>query len=179
VPDYTEIRRTVDVPSGTGIDGVLKTIDTILQQSRVQEVVIRRGKVEYKRFVKKDEPEEELKIDLSTLMPWAIIRGTELQEIQPLNANAAVVISQLFSAAGKDGYNAIALACHPQSHLWEWHGKTTSVLLSKSEAYGLPIFMDADIPEEGLILCAAFSREARLLDTQKSYKVAIPVGRPK
>lgn len=179
MPDYTEVHRTIDVPPGSGVDGVLRTIETILKQTRVQEIHIRRGKVEYKRYIRDDQPEDELKVDLSTLMPMAVVRNTLIEEITPLNDNAAVIISQLFAAATKDGYNAIGFACSPNSTFWAWHGRTTGVVLNQGEAYGIPIFLDGDFPEEVLVLCAAFSREARLVDTQKAYKVTIPAVRRK
>ena len=173
MPDYKEIKREIDVPLNTGIDGFLKSIEAVLKLSKVQEVTIRsNGKLEYRRLLRSDEEEDELRIDLSTLMPFAVIRNNPLEEITPIpKANAAVVMSQLFAAASRDGLNPIALVGGPSSHFWEWHGRSTTVALRREEAYGLPFLQDNRIPDEALILCAAYSRAAKLIDTRRSYKV--------
>jgi hypothetical protein len=176
MPEYREVIKTVEVHKGTGMHGFLKTIDSILRQPRVQEVTINtKGQVVYRRFVREDEPDEELNIDLSTLMPWSIIRNTTVEELTPLpRASAAVVVSQLFAAVSRDHLHPVAFAGHPMGFFWEWHGKTTSVALSREEAYGLPYMPDDAIPKDALVLCAAYGRDARLVDTRKAYKVAIP-----
>lgn len=176
MPEYREVEKIIEIPRGTGRDGFLKTIESILRQPRVQEININtKGQVSYRRFASPEEPEIEVRIDFESLMPWSIIRNTELEELTPLdNANAAVVISQMFAAASRDHLRPVAFAGHPQSLFWEWHGVTTTVMLTKEEAYGLPFMADERIPKQALILCVAYGRDARLVDTRKAYKITIP-----
>lgn len=177
MPEYKEIEKTVEVPPGTRIDGYLETLRSILKKSRVQQIILRtNGKVSYRRYVSEDEPEEELQIDFSTLMPYHIIRNGLLQEIPTNGTSGGVaIISRLFGAAREDGLKPIAWVANPESIFWQWHGAATGVVMGKDDAYGLPMHVDADIPKDVLILCAAFSRDARLIDTRKSYKVHIPL----
>jgi hypothetical protein len=181
MPEYTEIEKVVEVPRGTGIDGYVEMVRSILRKGKVQEVLLRtNGRVSYRRFVRTDEPEDELKVDLSTLMPWHIIRNGDIQELPTptIETNAAVVISQLFGAVRVDGFKPVAFVTSGESLFWKWHNESTGVVFGKDEAYGLPFFPDPEIPQDVLILCAAFSRDARLVDVRKSYKVTIPRRRP-
>ena len=55
----------------------------------------------------------------------------------------------------------------------EWHARTTGVFFGAEEAYGLPVLADPDIPDDVLALCAGPSRQSRLIDTKRSYKVVM------
>lgn len=178
MPEYKEITREETIPAGTGVAGYVRVVERILEMPRVQEIVIRtQGRVEYRRFIREDEPESPLSVDLSSLMPWMILRNLPMEELRIRDdSSAAVVISQMFSALARDGLNPVGFAGSSQSHFWLWHGVSTKVALSTSrdEAYGLPYYPDDNIPAEVLIICGAYGRGAKLVDTRKSYKITIP-----
>jgi hypothetical protein len=178
MPEYREVSQTIEVPRGAGIAGFLKTIEKILRQSRVQEVSINaRGHVSYRRFARSDEDDHQIQMEFDSLMPWAVIRNGEIEELNPLDANAAVVVSQMFSASTRDHLHPVAWASRRETPFWEWHGKTTGVVLGgKEEAYGIPFYTDDGIPDDSLVLCSAYGRDATLVDTKKAYKITIPFG---
>lgn len=181
MPEYREVSQTIDVPRGAGITGFLKTIESILRKQRVQEVNINaRGQVSYRRFARADEEDHQVEMDFETLMPWAVIRNTrKLEELtSAAGASAAVAVSQMFAAVTRDHLHPIAFAGGPGSFFWEWHGRTTGVVLGgKEEAYGLPFYPDEEIPNDVLVLCAGYGKEATLIDTKRAYKIAIPTSR--
>jgi hypothetical protein len=178
MPEYKEEEKEVEIPKGAGITGYLKAIETILQLPRVQEISIRtQGRVSYRRYVRPDEPETPLSVDLESLMPWMILRNLPMEELMVRDdGNAAVAVSQMFAALTRDGLNPVAFSGHSQSYFWLWHGVTTKVALSttRDEAYGLPYYPDDNIPKEVLLICGAYGRGASLVDTRKSYKITIP-----
>lgn len=174
MPSYVEEKQDIEVPPATGVAGYLKVITDILERPRVQEVLLVKGKISYRRFRKDDEPESLLEIDLQTLMPSAVIRASTLEELRLYGDNAAVAMGQLFSKAHMDGMNPIALVSGPSPHFFAWHAKTTSIVLAADECYGLPFLRDPIIPDESLIMCTAYSRKALLPDTVRTYKITIP-----
>lgn len=173
---YSEEKQEIEVPPATGIPGYLKIIAGILERPRVQEIVLSRtGKITYRRFRKDDEAEVPLDIDLETLMPHAVIRNSTLEELRLINENnAAVAMGQLFTKVHLDGVSPIAFAGGPNSLLFAWHVRTTSVMLARDEVYGLPFLADPELPNEALFLCAGYSRRSSLPDTVRSYKITIP-----
>ena len=184
MPEYKEISESVSVPKGTGMEGYLEALRTILKKPRVQEVVLKtNGRVTYKRFALHDEPDQEVKVDFASLMPYSIIRSNELQEIRIEPAydgdyvNAAVILGVMFKAANDDGLNPILFAGGTASKFWNWYEVSTEVGIAKDSIHGLPYAPDPEIPNETLLLCAAYSRDARLVDVRKSYKISIPIVR--
>lgn len=177
MPNYIEEKKELDVPPASGIPGFLKVIEGILERPRVQEVVIAKGKITYRRFRREDEPETPVEVDLATVMPAAVIRNSLLEELKLLTDNAAITVSQLFTKAHMDGMSPIAFVSGPSSLFFTWHARTAHVVLAKEECYGLPFLSAPDIPDETLILCAAYSRRSSLPDTVRAYKITIPMLR--
>lgn len=175
MPAYIEEKKEIQVPPATGIPGFLKVVAGILERPRVQEIVLSKDKITYRRFRREDEAEAELEMDLATLMPMAVIRNSQLEELRLItDTNAATVVSQLFAKAHMDGMNPIAFASGPNSLFFAWHARTTNVVLAKEECYGVPFLADPELPNEALVLCTGYSRRAALPDTVRSYKITIP-----
>lgn len=176
MPNYIEETKEIEVPPASGIPGFLRVVSDILGRSRVQEIVISKGKIAYRRFRKEDEPEVPLAVDLDTLMPSFVIRAGQVEELALLtDDNAAVAVSMLFAKAHMDGLNPIALVGGRNSQFFSWHTKTTDVVLARDECYGLPFLADHNIPDETVLLCAGYGRRASLPDTVRSYKISIPL----
>ena len=174
---YVEESKELEVPPATGIPGFLKVLTNILERARVQRVVIEKGKVSYTRFRREDEAEQPFEVELSTLMPSAVVRNSQLEEIKVIADNAAVGMGQLFAKAHMDGMSPIALVGSPNSLFFLWHVRSTSVVLAKDECYGLPFLPDPEIPDESLILCTAYSKRSMLPDTVRCYKLTVPLMR--
>lgn len=176
MPAYIEESKEIQVPPATGIPGFLQVVARILERPRVQEIVLSKDKITYRRFRRDDEAEAEVETDLATLMPMAVIRNSLLEELHLINEqNAAIAVSQLFARTHMDGMNPIAFASGLNSLFFPWHARTTSVVLARTECYGLPFLTDPGLPDEALFLCVGYSRRAALPDTVRSYKIAIPV----
>jgi hypothetical protein len=177
MPSYIEETKEIEVPPASGIPGYLKIIESVLERPRIQEVVLAKGRITYRRFRREDEPSEVSDIEFDDIMPAAVIRNSQLEELKLLSDNAAVAVSQLFTKAHMDGVNPIALVGGGKSLFFPWHTKTTSVVLAQQECYGLPFLSTPAIPDEALILCAAYERRAHLPATVRSYKITIPLIR--
>jgi hypothetical protein len=175
MPTYEEEERTVEIPKAAGIKAYLAVLDEILSLPMVDTVtiVVTPGFVRYHRFKKPDEPEKLVGLDLATLLPYAVIRSHELLEIQPSTRIAAVAIAQMLAQAHLDGLNPIAFVCGHDPTLRKWHASTTGIVLPANEMYGLPLLCDNQLPQEALFLCAAYGKNAALVDTHKSYKITI------
>jgi hypothetical protein len=174
--DYTEINESVEVPKNTGTKGFLRALEDILKLPRVQSIEIdSRGKVSYRYFIRSGEEHAPLKTDFETLKPYAAIRnGGAIDEIGAPDRNAAMALGQLFNAASVDHLFPVAFASGANTIFWDWAQGSGLNLTSHEELFGLPFVTDRNIPDESLILGAAFARNAALIDIRKSYKLVIP-----
>lgn len=179
MPTYEEETKTVDVPQGAGIPGLLKVISSLLELPRVQNISIDKNKVSYRRFRKPEEPIQNVEIEFDSIMPWQIVRSRPITEVNIVSINAAVVVGQLFSLASMDGYNPVAFVASPSTKLWAWYTGTTTLVTNREDLHGLPVYFDQHVPEEALVLCVAYGRRAAMVDVVQSYKVSIPQQRTK
>lgn len=176
MPEYKEISESISIPKGTGIAGYIETIKKILKKPRVQEVTLKtNGYIGYRRFALENEPEDSIGMNFEDLMPYSILRGADIEELQIASDSAAVAVAHLFSRTASEGLNPILFAGGSSSNFWEWHKDSTGVDLGKESIYGLPYYPDPEIPNETLLLCAAYARDAALVDVKKSYKISIPL----
>jgi hypothetical protein len=177
MPNYEEEEKTVEVPKAAGIKAYLAVLEKILALPMVDTVtvVITPGTVKYHRYRRPEEPEEgALGLDLETLLPFAVIRSHQLVEVAPSAKIAAIVIAQMLAHAHLDGLNPVAFASGHNATVRKWHAHTTGIVLPPDEMYGLPFLVDRQLPTEALFLCAAYGKNAALVDTIKTYKVTIP-----
>lgn len=180
MPKYEEEHKTIEVPQGTGIPGLLKAVGSVLELPRVQNITIGKdGKVAYTRFRKPEEPETNVEMAFDSLMPWQVVRSHPVTEVSIVSINAAVVVGQLFSLSSMEGYNPVAFVLSPSTKFWAWYTATTTLVSSRDDIHGLSVYTDKHVPEEALILCAAYGRRAEMVDVVKSYKISIPQQRSK
>lgn len=156
---YAEQTHTISVPKSTGIDGFLKTLRGILALPRVQSISIdSKGAVKYSRYVREGENDAPVNVDYAGLEPWNIIRNGELEPIgvHPLTP-APAVIAVMFDHVIRAGLTPIAFATGAASEFWSWHEHSAGLsLVRQNSAYGLPIYMDRQMPDHALVLCAAY-----------------------
>ena len=178
MPDYKEIVNSIDVPPNTGVDGFLHTVRTILDLPRVQSINIDgNGKVTYKHFVA-DDDEAVIGVEFKGLEPWYIIRNAEVQEMLVEHSSAATVVASLLDRMSLERLHPIAFVTGANSVLWEWYRTTTGDHLQSNDyLFGLPLYLDRNAPDSVLLLCAGYSRSSALIDTKKSYKIEMSVGR--
>jgi hypothetical protein len=174
--EYEEVRESVDVPKNAGVQGFLKTVEGILRLPRVQEIRIdARGKVDFRYFLREGEQHKPLEMDFETLLPYSIIRNNKVVELVDVDPNAAVAVGQLFDLAAADHLFPVAFVGGPGSLFWQWYETTTAIhLAAREELYGVPFLSDRALEDYVLVLCAAYTRSAALIDTQRSYKLVIP-----
>lgn len=173
---YQERLSSISVPKNTGLDGFLRTLRTILELPRVQNITIGSdGVVKYMRYVRDGEPDGPAQVDYTDLAPWNIIRNSlSLQEIlHDPDVPAPVVIANLFNILGQESLIPIAFATGAASTFWKWHERTAGIRLTqRTSAYGLPIYTDSQMPDYSLVLCAAFVRTG-LVDCHRFLMVGM------
>lgn len=174
--EYEEVRDSVDIPKNAGVKGFLETVEGILKLPRVQEIRIdARGKVDFRYFLRAGEERKPLEMDFATLLPYAVIRNNPVVELVDVDANAAVALGQLFDLAAADHLFPVAFVGGPGTTFWSWYETTTAISLhAREELYGVPFLSDRALEDYVLVLCAAYTRGAALIDTQRSYKLVIP-----
>ncbi len=170
--EWKEIVRSIEVPPNTGVEGFVYTIRELLKRPRLQEIKIdSKGKITYRQFVREDKPENNIGLEFGDLLPSSVIRNSEVIELAPVG-NAAVVLSDMLDTAAIDQLHPICFTTGADSTLWNWYKNSTGLLLrSRDTLFGLPLYLDRQIPDTAIILCAAFGKDASMIDTQRAYKV--------
>jgi len=176
--EYVEVTGEVEVPKNTGKEGFLKAIKDILQLPRVQGITIdARGRIEYRHYAVKGEAYAPLEVSFDTLQPYAAIRNSTVIELTVVDPNAAIAVGKLFQQAEADRLCPVAFVGGANSRFWLWYSLTTGLAsATKEELHGVPFLIDRHLDDSMLVLCAAYTRTAALIDTQRSYKLAIPTG---
>jgi len=174
-----ERKKTITVPRGMGIDGMVALFKHIVALPRVQYIhVDGQGRISYSRFVREDEQEDsyDLSDEFKNLMPSAILQFIDLREIAD-DDNAARAVARLIYAVTSDGLVPIAFALHPKTLFWKWH--TASVGLDVSNKpdniYGVPTRFDEMIPDTSLVLLAGYKQDTPLADARRALKIVIPI----
>lgn len=170
--DFTLKETTVDVPTNTGIDGFLLAVRGILSLSRVQGIQIdAKGVLTYKRYVVEGEPNS-IGVDYEGIEPWHIIRNSDLVELRDLPTSAASRVVCLMDAARSEQLHPTSFVTGANTSLAAWFRESSGITLRTDKALcGLKVYVDRHVPDSALILTAAYSSTAGLVDTVKSYKV--------
>lgn len=174
---WQEKKGTIQVPKGSGIEGFISSLRTILQLGRVQRVQIDvTGKVEVTRFVREGEEVLPEAPSFDDVLPYAIIRNSIIEEIEiPLDAPAPHALTLLFKRVADQKLTPLGLVSGFGSTFWEWHKKSCGIeLLKQNEVYGLPFLFDNAIPDYTLFLCAGFTRTTPFTETHSSFKITMP-----
>ena len=168
------VTESIDVPRNTGIDGFLHTVREVLKLSRVQSINIDgKGKVTYKRYTD-DDDRRLVGIDFTDVEPWHLTRNAPdgVEELLLSSTNAAVTLTAMLDRASYEKLYPVGFVSSPNTMLWGWYQYTTGFSLGSHERLcGVPVYYDRHVPDSALILCASFSRDGALVDTQKAYKI--------
>ena len=177
MPEFKEVRGSIEVPSNTGTEGFIHTLREVLKLSRIQEIKIdSRGQVTFKRFVlDQEEPENNFRVNFTDVEPYAVIRNASVKEFSPGGLPAPVVVGMMFDKASQESMSPLAFATGAHSVLKDWYRYTSGYTLEASDQlFGLPLLPDRQIPDTVLLLCTGYGRDASFLDTRVSYKVEMP-----
>lgn len=173
-----EQTATVEIPRGSGVEGVVKVIREIYKLRRVQHIHHGLGKIEYTVLVPEEDSFVPLNVDFDSVMPHTVIRNHELFELEVPLDNAAMAFMHLFRRASLDRLVPIAFVGSSRSVVWEWHERTTGVALPVTdELYGLPFLADPAYEDATLFMCTSSERDAALIDTHRTYKILMPERR--
>ena len=179
--EYVEKTGRIEVPKNAGIRGFLKTIESILKLTRVQSIEIdARGHVDYVYAVREGENPKELEITFESLMPLGVVRNGKVEEMPLVDpgASAGDVMGVLLDRVETDRLYPVALVTGANTRLWNWYERTAARPWTNHESFfGIPVLLDQQVEDTTLILCAAYTRRAEFIDTQRSYKVNIPEAR--
>ena len=171
-----KVSEKTKVPQGAGVEGFLRTLKKILQLRRLQSVHISsNGTVEYEHYVvEEDNAKPSVDIDFNDASPAYVIQHVApMQEVSyTFGSNASEVICRMFNEVTKDDLVPFAFVTGTNSKLRDWHAKT-SMTLSGSTLYGLPLFEEQSLPDDILVLCAAYERNSSFVDTLRTYKIAL------
>ena len=170
--EFTLKEMTVNVPLNTGVDGFLLAVRKVLELSRVQGIQIdAKGTLIYKRYVANDDGET-IGVDYEGIEPWHIIRNSELLELRDLPTSAASRVVCLMDAARSEQLYPTGFVTGADTSLAAWFRESSGITLRTDKALcGLKVYVDRHVPDSALILTAAYSPTAGLVDTVKSYKV--------
>ena len=174
-----EKTNTISVPKEAGVPGLIETVRTILRLSRVMNVEINhRGVVTYRRFVPVGEPGGAPVIDFAGLSPNGVIRNSVVKELpyERPGCHAPDLIFSMFDAVRDDGYFPICFVTGADTTLWRWYAHSAGLEAPERDVfYGYPLFFDRMIPDDVLILCAGYDRNATIGDTLASFKLALVI----
>jgi len=180
--EYKEVKGTIAVPANTGVEGFLHTIKTLMARPRLQSFQVdSKGTVSFRRFVLKDEQAESAKdnygVSLEHLQPYYVVRNALIRELTNIDGlNAASVVGVLMARAARDDMQPLSFLVNPTTLLWRWYKESTGHEWEEQGVFfGLPVLTDRYVPEEALLLCAGYGRDAAFVDTQISYKAEIPL----
>jgi hypothetical protein len=173
---YVQYDETIEVPPGAGVEGFIRSLREVLKLPNVSNVTInRQGKIDYTFFLREGAEKRVAAVNFDTLMPMALVRNATVQELPHRDSAATVAILQMFRAAAIDHLAPIAFVTGANSLLWPWYEATTSLQAeNRGELYGLPVHADRNCPDEVLLLAAAFTARAELVDMHKAYKIDLP-----
>lgn len=173
---YIQYDETIEVPPGTGVEGFMRSVREVLRLPNVNNITINsKGKIDYTFYMRDGEEKRVATVNFDTLMPMAIVRNARVQEVVNRDDSATVAILQMFRAASLDHLAPIAFITGANSLLWPWYEFTTPLLAERrDELFGLPVHLDRQCPDETLLLAAAFTPRAELIDMHKAYKIDLP-----
>ncbi len=176
---YVQYDETIQVPPGTGVEGFMSSLREVLKLPNVQDIHInRQGQIEYTFFLREGQQKDVLTVNFDVLMPMAVVRNAQVQEVLGRDASAAVAVLQMFRAAALEHLQPIAFIMGVSSPFWLWYEATTSLKAERrDELFGLPVHVDRTCPDEALLLCTSFAK-SELADTHKTYKIDIPQVTP-
>lgn len=173
--EFVEQVDVIDVPKGSGLKGLLKTIEGILSEiPRVKEInVSSSGQVRYTWYMPADAKEKSLEVNFSDIMPYAIIRNTNLEEVLVSDGSSICEqICELLNAAHKDRLLPVCFVAHPMTSLRE-QLRAKGINMGIDELLGYPVLEAEELPQGALILCASYGRTVHISDTHKAYKILI------
>lgn len=150
------LQKTVDVPPGTGIDGVLEVLRTILRKGLVQRIVVDIGKVTYYQARSAKDAAEKVAVDLSRYKPYKVVRMAEI--IACVSGPPNGLLLRGFTALERQqGAVPVGFLAHSPEVITEWTLRCGTRTSAPSTLCGYPVFFDTDIPDHVVLLCAANS----------------------
>jgi hypothetical protein len=171
MPDYRKEEYSLEIPKNAGIVGFMRTLEGIIKLPRVQSIIVdARGKVSWSRFVMEGESAP-LGVDFEDLEPWAIIRNRTVVELPVHTANAALALGVMMDRVAIEGLRPIAFVSGADTIFRDWFKETTGYSPQSDTVMGLPFYLDRNLPDSALILCAAYTPGAALSDIHKAYKI--------
>lgn len=181
--EYKDILKEVQVPPGTGHRGFLRVIEEILKLPRIQEISINAmGVVSYRQSVPVEAESEGptlAQVNFSNLEPYNIVRNSVVEELPdlPPTVGAPYALTMMLAAVSIASLYPLAFVVSPSSTLWDWLQRTApkEVLMRKEQLYGLPLYTDRLVEDHVLLLCAGFSPSRDIADTNRTFKLSMPV----
>ena len=176
--DREQVVATVDVPRNAGIEGFIKLIRSILGIRGVQEILITgAGKVTYKYVGERSKEEFNPETWFESVQPAYILRNSLLIEMPMVHPDSLVTLFLMMRHARLDNVEPIAWATGAGNLLPQWLARGSAIgdafIHPIDTLLGLPVFKDRMIPDESLTLCAGPIRGADLIETTRSYKIAM------
>lgn len=172
---YVEREDRIEVPKNTGIQGFLKTLDTLLRLPRLQTITIdSRGFVVYKRFVSDDEYNP-IGVDYAELQPTSVMRYGTIEEVR-VGGMPYLQLARVLEQVAVEQLEAVAWVVGKGSNLVEWLARST-LAVRRERLLGYPVVEDAQMNTTSLVLCAAYARGAAIIDCQRFFKLDMVLPR--
>lgn len=163
-----------NVPASAGIRGLLETLGKLLRKvPRLQEMRLvpsAAGAVITYSYIPYAEADTLAAIDTSMYQPYSILRAGQIEEFIPTNKNILAGLVELFDRASLRGLFATAVVVHPQARFW---AAVTQDRNPRTQFFGIPVFMDAEVDPETVFVATAPMPGAELVDSKFTYKMVI------
>jgi hypothetical protein len=178
--EYEQHDEEIELPKGSGIPGILEAIRGVLALPRVTNIQIAApAKITYTFFLRKGDKSPGVKVNFEDVMPYAIVRNGEVEEIPYPSANAAVACAEMFERSHRDHMYPVCFLGGQDSALWAWYQDSVGhPSPTEDDLFGLPFLTDRAMEDMALLLCTSFKKGGTITDTVKSYKVSIPQVNP-
>jgi hypothetical protein len=169
-----ERTKTIEVPPNTGVEGFIHVVRQVVQQPRVQKLMVDKvGRVSYTQLVSADAEEDNLNVSFEHLQPYYIVRNSRVQELSfPADTRPMAAVATMLDVLCSKGYAPIAFVASPSTTLWSWLYFGDDLEVSSRDTFlGYPLYTDKQIPDSALVLCAGVEGASALIDTKVSLKI--------
>lgn len=173
---YKEVTQTIEVPKNVGLEGFLHTIREVLKLNPQEITIDNKGRLSYKRFVLEGEPAmPPLGIEYEGLEPHSIIRLGSVSEIRG-GADPHILLANMFDQIAVERLVPICWAFGAMTYFWSWYESHSGIQWRTHEnLYGLPIYYDRALRDTSIYLCAAYNKEAALIDCHRFLALDVEV----
>lgn len=170
-----ERTKSIDIPPNTSIEGFMHAVREVIRLPRVQKIVIdKTGRVTFtQKLIEGEENAHNVNVVFDHLQPYHVIRNTTTKELNyPQSMSSVAVVAAMIDFVSSSGLTPIAFVASTSTILWSWiYFSDDLSLANRDNLLGYPLYLDRNIPDTALVLCAGLDGTTALVDTRLSLKI--------